>query len=552
MADTSNIALRLRDAASRQPDQPAVIVMPRRAGAALRHQLSFADLERRTDALARGFRRIGIAPGLRTLVMIRPGADFVAVMFALFKAGAVPVLIDPGMGRRWLLHCIAHAQPEAMIGIPLAHVLRLVRPRAFASVRHAITAGRRWLWGGPALAHLADAGESPFPIAATAPDDLAGIFFTTGSTGPPKGVEYAHGMCDAQCRLLAETFGMHAGDVDLPTFPPFALFSVALGLTAVLPHMDPTRPASVDPRAILAAIDRFQCTCSFGSPALWSRVTQYCVNHEITLPALKTVLMAGAPVPVEVHERFRKILGPEAATHTPYGATESLPTTDILGSEVLADTAKRTRQGRGVCVGRAVAGTRVAVIRLTDEAIPAWSPDLVLPAGEVGEIVSQGPQVTRRYFRLEEATAASKIRDGDRFWHRMGDLGYQDQQGRIWFCGRKSHRVQTAHGLLLPVCVEAIFNQLPAVRRSALIGLGERPVQTPALVVEPVRMPRSRAARARFAEALRGCARAHETTACIQRFFFRPVLPVDIRHNAKIRRQDLAVWAAAQAGEDVP
>lgn len=528
-----NIALRLREMAKRVPSKKAVVFHSA--------HFTFEELDRDSDAYARGFESIGIRRGIKTLLMVRPGLEFISLTFALFKVGAVPVLIDPGMGRDRLLHCIAGVEPEALIGIPKAHAARMLYPEAFRSVRYPVTVGRRLFWGGHTLRQLKKESDEPFAVAPTHANELAAILFTTGSTGPAKGVEYEHGMFDAQCELIRETYGMTEDDVDLATFPLFALFSVGLGMTAVIPDMDPTRPADADPRKITDAIIEHDCTFSFGSPALWGSVTSWCVENSVKLPSLRNVLMAGAPVPVAVHERFRKILSEEAGTNTPYGATESLPVTNITGREILAETASATTQGNGVCVGKPVHGITVEIIRITGEDIEEWNDDLIVPVGEIGEITAAGPTVTKRYYRNEAATRAHKIRDEKGIRHRMGDVGYKDERGRIWFCGRKNHRVETDSGILYTLCCEVFFNAHPSVRRCALVGIGERPHQRPVIIIE---LNDDMAVRNQLTRELLSLAAENSITETIKDVLYHPSLPVDVRHNAKINREHLSLWAA--------
>lgn len=536
--------------AARLPEKRAVVFPYARdsAGRVAYTHVTFSQLDALSDAYARGLSAYGIGRGVKTLCMARPSIDFFALVFALFKAGAVPVLIDPGMGVRRLLHCIASAAPEAMVGISLAHLMRVLRPSFFKSITRNVTIGRRWLWGGARLCDLAQPGEA-FSVADTRADELAAILFTTGSTGPAKGVEYEHGMFAAQCELIAKTYGVDENDIDLPTFPLFALFSVGLGMTAVIPEMDPTRPADVNPERIVEAVRNQGCTFSFGSPALWGKVSRYCVENRIQLPSLRRVLMAGAPVPPEVHERLLNHVLPEGAqTHTPYGATESLPACNMCGSEVLADTAAKTRQGKGFCVGRPVPGVEVEIIRLSDEAIAQWAPELVLPAGQIGEITVKGRNVTKRYYQRPEHTKLAKMQDGETIRHRIGDLGYQDELGRIWFCGRKAHRVETAGKILYSVCSEAIFNRHPQVRRSALVGIGARPQQRPVIVIELHNSDTPAAEREALRAELLAAAAGDPLTVDIRDLLFHPAFPVDIRHNAKINREELSLWATRELG----
>jgi len=316
-------------------------------------------------------------------------------------------------------------------------------------------------------------------------------------------------------------------------------------MTCVIPDMDPTRPASVDPRRIVEAIQNQGVTNTFGSPALWKVVGTHCRAHQLKLPSIKRILMAGAPVSPTIMELFEGVLSPEAEIHTPYGATESLPIASISHREVLDETAEKTRRGEGTCVGKALPGADIQIIRIGDEPIDEFLEDLVLPEGEVGEITVRGDVVTREYFEKPEATAGAKMRDGSSIRHRMGDLGYKDSQGRIWFCGRKAHRVMTADRLLFTVCCEAIFNEHPRVAKTALVGIGSPPAQRPVLVVEPEigEFSSSPVRQEEFRAQLLRLGQIHEHTRGIRDILFHRSLPVDSRHNVKIHREELATWA---------
>lgn len=534
-----NIAQRLRQAAQQTPDKPAVVLCK---GRTAHRQYTFAELERDSDEAARGMAAMGIGRGTKTLIMLRPSLAFFSGFFALFKIGAVPVFIDPGMGGARLLECVRVLAPQAMLGIGLAHLVRVFRPSSFPGFKYAITDGVRWLWGGKTWRGVHMPGTEPFPIAEPDPDELAAILFTTGSTGPAKGVEYSHAALCRQADILSDVFSITPDDKDCATFPGFSLFSIALGMTAVVPDMDPVHPAHVDPRNVLGPIQELGCTFSFGSPALWGRVSQYAFDRKIRLPSLKRVVMAGAPVPAAVHERlYERVLPQGADTYTPYGATECMPVACLCGAEALADTARQTADGKGVCVGRPAAGVRVEIITITDDPIRQWSEELAAPRGTIGEIVVRADHASRHYHNLPDADAGAKIADGDAFWHRMGDTGYVDDKGRIWFCGRKAHRVRTADGDMFTLCCEAVFNRHAAVRRSALVGIpAAGGFQTPVIVIE---LSEHKNQQDRMRRELLELAQTSELTKNIRTVLFHPGFPVDIRHNAKIRREELAVWA---------
>ena len=535
-----NIAAHLLRMADIHPDQPAVIHP--KTGA----RLTFRQLNEDCDRCAWGLHRLGIGRGTRTVLMVRPGPEFFSLAFALFKLGAVPVLIDPGMGKANLLACIKEAAPEAFIASPLAQAARVLRPHAFRTVTTAVTVGRRWFWGGPTLAQVRESMWREFPCAPTRANDEAAILFTSGSTGTPKGVQYEHGMFDAQVRALRDYYGIREGEVDLPAFPLFALFSVAMGVTIVIPDMDPAHPARVNPETFVAEIQAHHVTQAFGSPAIWDRVGRYCVKRNLTLPSLQRVLIAGAPVSPAILKRVQRLLPNTADAHTPYGATEALPVSSITAREVLAKTSALTRAGKGTCVGKALPDITLRIVRISDDAIPAWDDRLVLPHGEIGEVMVKGPVVTRAYFNREQATALAKIQDGPSWWHRMGDVGYLDGQDRLWFCGRKADRVRTAQGTLFTVPCEAIFNQHPGVFRSALVGLGPAGQQRPVIIIEPhpEKFPSTAGTAARFTDDLLTLGSANPLTIGITSVLFHRAFPVDVRHNVKISRDKLALWAA--------
>ncbi|MBB5207705.1 olefin beta-lactone synthetase [Chiayiivirga flava] len=553
MTSPCNIAAALPRMAAQRPDAIAIRCPSGRlpdGRVAYATELTCAQLDARSDRIAAALARAGIVRGTRTALMVRPSPELFLLMFALFKAGAVPVLIDPGIDRRALKACLDEAAPEAFVGIPLAQAARVVLGWARGSCRHVVTVGRRWFWGGHTLDALLAAGaDDAFAMAHTLPDDIAAILFTSGSTGTPKGVVYRHRHFVAQVDMLRDAFDVQAGGVSLPTFPPFALFDPALGLTSVIPDMDPTRPAQADPRRLVDAIARFGVTQMFGSPALLDTLSRFGAAHGTTLPTLRRVLSAGAPVPPHVVERMQRLLPDEAQIWTPYGATECLPVAVIEGRELRA-TRAATEAGAGTCVGRPVAPNIVRIIAIDDAPIERWGDALLAAPGSVGEIVVGGPSVTDEYFGRPQATALAKIRetlpDGStHILHRMGDLGYFDADGRLWFCGRKTQRVETATGPLYTEQVEPVFNCHPQVRRSALVGVGQRSAQLPVLCIE-LEPGTDAAARERIEAELLNAGQRHAHTARVQRVLFHPGFPVDIRHNAKIGREALARWAAAR------
>jgi acyl-CoA synthetase (AMP-forming)/AMP-acid ligase II len=546
----ANIACFLARIASERPHDLAIASPAGRdaAGRTTYRRMSYRELEERSARIARGLDRHGIGRGVRTVLMVRPGLDLFCLVFGMFRAGAVPVLIDPGIGRRHLKRCIASAEPEAFIGAPAALLAARMLGWGRRTMRRWVTVGGRLPWLGASLAEIERLGaRSDFGEDLRAGrDDLAAIVFTSGSTGPPKGVVYRHSNFLAQVEAIRELFDLEPGEIDLPTFPLFALFDPALGMTTVVPDMDATRPARVDPRRIIEPIGDFGVTMMFGSPALLDAVGRYGVEHGVKLPTLKRVLSAGAPVSPQIIERFASLLPEGARILTPYGASEALPVAAISSTEILGDTRRGTDRGAGVCVGHPVPSISLELIRVTDGELPEWSAGLRVPRGTVGEIVVKGPQVTTAYYNAPRHDRLAKIRDADgAVRHRMGDLGYLDPAGRLWFVGRTTHRVVTAAGPLDTIPCEGVFNTHPAAKRSALVGVAIGGETVPVLIVELEHGVRRRD-RARITRELLDIGARHEHTAGIRRILFHPSFPVDIRHNAKIGREQLARWAVGK------
>lgn len=546
---TSNVGLRLDEIAAKYPDKPVLILAP---GPNRRTEriITYRELLDHSDRIARGLSSIGVTKGMRAALMAPPSPEFFALGFALLRTGIVPVIVDPGIGLKAVTECITECAPEIFIGSPAAHVIRHGLSWGKASVQVNITVsgnnlpGRRQ-WGGVSLEEVVRNGQAaqPFEPVQSNPDDEAAIIYTSGSTGLPKGAIYTHGNFAAQIEMLRATVAIHPDEVDLPAFPLFALIDFLVGVTAVVPDIRFPRPADVDPALLTRTIEHYEIANMFGSPAVIDKIGRYAEEHRLKLPTLKRVITAGAPVSPDSLERFRKLLPSEAGLFGIYGATESLPISCVESGEILEETRYLTAEGAGVCVGRAVAGADVRIIQISDEPISTWDESLRLPRGQIGEIVLKGPAVTSAYAGRPGTNAAAKILDADgQVIHRMGDVGYIDEEGRLWYCGRKSHRVITPVGTLFTECVEGVFNAHPQVNRTALVGVAIKGVMTPVLCVELKKSlvePDTEAIRTE----LYALGAEYPMSSCICKILFHSGFPTDIRHNSKIVREKLAIWA---------
>lgn len=585
-----NVASHLDRQAREQPQALAVAVAVDKRGQEYL-EMTAEELRSQCDRCAHALVEAGITAGMRVVLMVPPSPEFFALTFALFKIAAVPVFVDPGMGIARLKLCLDEARPEAFVGVAKAHFARWVLGWAKKSLKHFVFVGpraTRWMsvFGGRHLRSLLEGAlDTAYPAREVGPDDLAAILFTSGSTGVPKGVRYRHRMFCAQVEAIRQGFGIEAGERDLSTFPLFALFGPALGMASIAPAMDFSRPGRSDPRLLVDAIHRHQCTNAFVSPALVEILGRYVEQEGVKLPSLRRVISAGAPAVPAALRRLSAALEPDAEIYTPYGATEAMPLTRITSREILEEGAEATEQGAGVCVGHPLPGVEIKIIAIDDAPLSTWAqtqaappydprpklssasnpefgpelgsdvgtdigPELGSTSGShalagvaVGEIVVCAEVVSHRYWEREADNQKSKIvaEDG-RIWHRMGDLGYLDDRGRLWVCGRKGHRVHSGGRMYLPLPTEAVFNAVPGVYRSALVEVS-REGQSHALICIEFEKGLSKAKRRTLLEEFPRRAEAFDHSRGIRLFLEHPSFPMDVRHNAKIFREELATWA---------
>jgi acyl-CoA synthetase (AMP-forming)/AMP-acid ligase II len=538
----ANVASHLTRMATDQPDVLAIVIHDR---AGSRQRLTYRELDDESTTLALGLLAMGIERGQRAVLMVPPSLDLFRLVFAFFKAGIVPVMVDPGMGMASLKTCLARAAPHAFVGVAKAHAARIALGWGKASVKINVMiserAGLSAMLGAYPLSEVRWRGVGKLDPEQVSASDVAALLFTSGSTGIPKGAVYRHQNFLAQVDAIRDLYGIRPGEVDLPTFPLFALFDPALGMTTIIPEMDATRPASVDPTRIAAAISDFGCTNLFGSPALLDTVSRWAAPRGHVFSTLRRVISAGAPVAPKILERMARCLPDGALIHTPYGATESLPIASIDHRMILEETGAQMGEGKGICVGMPVASVKLEILSIDDAPIDAWRSDLRAERGTIGEITVSGPQVTEGYFGQDDETRKHKLHIDGALFHRTGDVGYLDGSGRLWYCGRKSQRVRRASGDLYTEVIEGPFNAHPEVLRAALVdGRGKVVV-----CIEPDDRTLSSTERRELADRLLAFAKDRRLPVDVVLVAKDP-FPVDIRHNAKIGREKLAVWAAAE------
>ncbi|WP_258726297.1 alpha/beta fold hydrolase [Cellulomonas sp. NS3] len=530
------------EALADSPDTALVELAPA-AGPAPR-VVSWRLLARRVREIAAGLDALGVRRGDRVSLVVPPGADLTAVLYACLRIGAVVVVADAGLGVRGLTRAVRGARPDVVIGaVPgLSAARALGWPGRRISVTPLAPALARTLGVEHALADVAELGAHRQPPAPPGPDDTAAVLFTSGSTGPAKGVVYTHAQLAAACRALATRYDLGPGTGLVAGFAPFALLAPGLGARTAIPAMDVTSPRTLTAAAVADAAAAVDATVLFLSPAALANVVATAdgltVEQRAGLRSVRTFLSAGAPVPVDLLARAAELL-PHATPHTPYGMTECLVVTDITLDEI-CDAAARPRTASdagGVCVGRPAAGAEVRISALDGDGAATGAP--AAEPGVTGEIVVSAPHLKERYDRLHLTDRASARGTGAERWHRTGDVGHLDAEGRLWVEGRLAHVVVTADGVVTPVGVEQRVDAVPGVSRSALVGVGPRGAAVLVAVVETSPAARHPGLAAPdLAAAVRAAAGRPVAAVLVV-----PRMPTDVRHNSKIDRTRLAAWA---------
>jgi len=554
---TVDIADRVREVAHTDPQRIALVHASKRPGGTIRYRRhTYRELSDRAESLAVGLREIGVAEGTLCSFMVPPGFDAMVLGIALWRVGAVVVGIEPhSHGLRNVAKSLAKVGPEVFFGIPRAHAARLAFGWGRGTVRTNVVVGRV---GRPGLPTLRSLARHPVPAApargAISPADPAVVAFTTGSTGAPKPTVLRQRNLAAMMSLVLGHWGYTDGRevVDMPTFPMFWIIGLAAGGTVVVPPMDFTLkgPGDADPALLVRTIRECGVRSLFASPALLTNLAAHAQAHRITLPTVERIVAGGAEVPGPLFAEVKQALGPTGEMYSDYGATEALPVAEIAGREVIGGdgdddvdgTWTATEQGAGVCVGLPLPGVEVRIVAVDDAPIPAWTDATELPAGEIGEVVARGPHISEEYYRQPRADEENKIADPTGPWHRVGDTGYLDAEGRLWVCGRRSHRVTTARGVSYPLCCEPVYNAHPGVLRSALVGVDDATGRCVATICVELRKGVDRAEITRELEQVAG---STDATGLVERVVLVDHLPVDRRHNAKIDRPRLAAQLAA-------
>ncbi len=524
--------------ARRGDDADAVIDMSAPGGEE-RH-VSWRQLDDRVRRLAAGLAGVGVRKGQRVSVLVPPGPTLTAVVYACLRMGAVVVVADAGLGVRGLSRAVRGAWPDVVIGEAkgLAAARALGWPGMRISVARLPRASARLLGVAHSLSTVLERGTGAALPAEPAADDPAAILFTSGSTGPAKGVAYTHRQLSALRDVLAAHFGI-AGDTGLVTgFAPFALLGPALGTRSATPAMDVSAPRTLTAQAVAAAVRASDARMVFLSPAAVLNVVATAdaldAADRAALATVRTFLSTGAPVGEPLLTAAAELM-PNAEPHTPYGMTECLLVTDVTLDGIRAAA---TAPDQGVCVGAPIGANRVLISALDADGRAVGAPSSTPHV--LGEVVISAAHLKTGYDRLwltDRGALTGTPEDGR--WHRTGDVGHLDAEGRLWIEGRLPHILVTAEGPVAPVGPEQRLEVSPSVRRAAVVGVGPHGLRQAVAVVETV----PAAARPALAPPELAADLRARIALPLVAVLVVPSLPTDIRHNSKIDRTRLSAWA---------
>ena len=511
------------------PDKPAFIYFEKTNW----KTLTYKDIFDKTQRFLRGLEAGPYTPGMFAAVMTPPSTDFFPFALALLKFGIIPILLEPAIGIKKIGEILQESKPDIFIGNTLTHTLRIMFGWGKDSVKHNLTIKRVERQKSKVTQLPITNYQSPIPPAA--------IIYTSGSTGLPKGAVYTQENLAAQLELLRNTFNISPEEIDLPAFPLYALIDLLLGVTSVIPDITFPVPGKTNPAKVINAIQKFNVTNMFASPVVLEILSSFAESNNpssrpIILSSLKRIITAGAPATIDLQKRFRHLLADHTSLFGIYGATETLPITKVESRDVFA-LQEKTRNGAGICLGKPIEGVTVRIIGISESAIEQWQDSLTVKPNVVGEITVQSGATTRSYIQREDENQVSKIKIGDDIIHRMGDVGYFDEEGRLWYCGRKSHRVITKDDVMFTEQIENIFNAHPQVFRTALVGVEGEPV----LWVELEKGVKTD--KEKITAELKALAAAHPQASRIRTFLFLKKFPTDVRHNSKIIREKLTELA---------
>ena len=487
--------------------------------------INFTDLLSKIHEYEKKFNTYQLEKGSKVIIAFKPNIDFVSYIFALFKCQLVPIFLDSGLPLKILLNSIDHINADAIICQRKTYLFSKIKKSSFKNIRYFFS---------PKLTLFKEQkikNKEP----QTLDSSIAAIVFTSGSTGFAKGVLYTHKMFLTQIEMIQKKYNIGAKDRDMSIFPLFSLFALCMQASTVILDIDFSRLLKNPVKKIINLINERNISLSFGSPTIWNKITDYCITNNKKISSIQTIIMAGCAVQNKLLKKIydNQLIKKSGKIFITYGATESLPVTSIEGREALKYTEKKTTQGYGTCIGKIFNSINdIAITKYEQIENHNFNKKELLPINEIGEIIISGPIVSPQYYKLDKK---GKIyQDDEKFWHYIGDMVYLDKNQYYWICGRKEDVFFYKQQAYYSVLIENIFNAHLKVFRAALIQINEKPI-----VIIELNNKNDYQNWAQIKQQLFTMAKSYSISENITDFYFYKKFPVDIRHNAKIKRDIL-------------
>lgn len=538
---TYNIANYLIEAAEKFPLKEAIIEGLKDSKY---KKITFSELNILSNQYANYFIKKGVKDNQKVLILINFSINFIAITYALFKIGAIPVFIDKGTRIKKILKSMKNVEPYVLIGNLQTNIIGIILKRYITSIKLNIIIFENLPILEQYFIKKIKNESAHFKLKEGNDKKTIAILFTSGSTGQPKAVIYTHEMIKAQLTLLKEQYEFISEETDLSTLPVFSLFDAALQMTTIIPNVNIAKPSSINPKNIIQCINQFKATTTYASPLIIEKILKYISDKQLTLPSLRRLLIYGSPLPTLTIQKIYKTFQNVNISVT-YGATEALPISSITLDEIKKETLENTMQGKGICLGYTFKNIKINIIKISEHPIENINDTIILDKHLCGEIIVYGDIVSTKYYNDELSTKLSKIKDKDKYWHRTGDIGFTDEKNRLWYMGRKEDIIYCPNKMLFTIPIETLYDNYYKINKSALIGLGNKPNQIPVIIIQPYKKyyPKNKNAYNEFVNEVILMKKSYHILNEIKHVLFHPSLPLDIRHNSKILRKELISFA---------
>ena len=515
-------------------------------------QISFRELDIKSSRVAIYLSNNGFSKGMKTLVLVRPSIDFIILIYGMFKLGVVPIFppnlnLKSPNGRKQFRSILERANIDALIGSrKILLISYLLRVRSFSNKIISMDKIRSY--------YLDSNNNSEYIIESDVDWANNSVFvkYTTGSTGPSKGVIYNHNMLHSHIKLL-KSEGINSEDIFFGRSGTLIVHPL-IGLTSVI-HTN--RPIETTGEEIVEAVNRWSVTACFLSPPSAINLSNYLELLDSegfikkAFPTLERLYVGGETVSSEVVRTIEPHLSSgrpkKGGYHLVYGATEGFPLCQNQAINILESDSK-TKSGNGICLGKAVSGVKIRILTFRhplEEFDNSLAVDVTGKGiNSIGEISVSGPVVYTRLIAGDEKAFGGSLtwaRDtNDRTtWHRTGDLGYIDVENRIWLVGRKKHRVELSNGVTLyPKQIEPILDSMFDIRTALVNG----PNNSQAFIIVEKNNQNWKILEDKLKHSIPTLCKLLKNNIDFSFVPFSQSFPVDSGHQAKIRREELSIW----------